>query len=424
MGSGALPAGGLSLPAAHNYIREESKARPLMGIGAENMTPLQYQWFLAIGAMAISGLAVALFSRWMIRLGDKTKEISDSTAADREIIQALRPYIAECGLPEIEIIDALISSTARRHGRNAEELNSVRIICEDLMREIMGNVYMPVGTKQAYTKRLSAYLKEEGARQKSRLATDVMREMARAEKIDRNFYRKKIIGFLGFALAATASLVSGAATLAITEVLGNSSAYVLLSAFASALVFSSVFAFTIAYASRLPLARKKRRSELAASDLEAEEEEEEGFDDEPPLKPIEYKANEPAEARIAQQAKKAANGEDAYLNWDSANVESIVPDSLGEEDFYDKATLGELLSENYSATANAKEGGLQEKPEKEAKPKKPRKKKPAAVEEEAAPSVLEMPGPEPGPEPEPEKAIEPPSEPAGNGTAAEAAEES
>lgn len=59
-----------------------------------------------------------------------------------DIIQALKPYVAERGLPEKEIVDAIIVSTARKYKVKCDELYSIRIICEELIREIVENVYV------------------------------------------------------------------------------------------------------------------------------------------------------------------------------------------------------------------------------------------------------------------------------------------
>ena len=59
-----------------------------------------------------------------------------------EVILSLKPYIADRGLPNIHIFNALISSISRKHKINIDEMYSVEIYCEELIREIISDIYV------------------------------------------------------------------------------------------------------------------------------------------------------------------------------------------------------------------------------------------------------------------------------------------
>jgi hypothetical protein len=77
--------------------------------------------------------------------------------ANNSVINALKPYIAAKGLPDVKIFEALILSTARTVGINKEDMFSVKEYCEELIREIISDVYVSNDKKQEYTNSLSEY---------------------------------------------------------------------------------------------------------------------------------------------------------------------------------------------------------------------------------------------------------------------------
>lgn len=105
---------------------------------------LQNSWVVGIGGGIISGIIVYIITNWMYKRKDNSKYLEQINRANTDIIHALKPYVAEKGLPEKEIVDAIIVSTARKYKVKSEELYSIRIICEELIREIVENVYVSV----------------------------------------------------------------------------------------------------------------------------------------------------------------------------------------------------------------------------------------------------------------------------------------
>ena len=121
-------------------------------------TFFQNQWVVSIVAGIISGVIVYFILEWALQQREHSEHLKQINTANLEIIHMLKPYIIEKGLPDIEIIDALIISTARKYNLERIELYSVHILCEELMRDIIENVYVASDKKQEYSVHLKQFL--------------------------------------------------------------------------------------------------------------------------------------------------------------------------------------------------------------------------------------------------------------------------
>ena len=139
---------------------------------------LQNQWVVGIGGGIISGIIVFFITKWLFQRKDNSKYLEQIANANLDIIRTLKPYIAEKGLPEKEIIDAIISSTARKYKVKNDELYSIRIICEELIREIIENVYVSADKKKEYSLQLKDYIQQlNTGKYKSLLVSDIQNEL-------------------------------------------------------------------------------------------------------------------------------------------------------------------------------------------------------------------------------------------------------
>lgn len=171
---------------------------------------LQNSWVVGIGGGIISGIIVYLFTNWLYKRKDNSKYLEQINRANADIIHALKPYVAEKGLPEKEIVDAIIVSTARKYQVKSEELYSIRIICEELIREIVENAYVSSEKKQEYSLQLKNYLhtlKDEKLR--SYLISDIEKEIKVTNIYKETNYRNKIATMISMML----SIMAGALTI-------------------------------------------------------------------------------------------------------------------------------------------------------------------------------------------------------------------
>ena len=115
-------------------------------------------WIVAIGGGLISGIIILLFTDW-IRSRKSSKEHSLKVlTANKQVIDILKPYVADNGLPNTEIVDAIITSTARKVGVQENELFTVQEFCQELICEITGNVYVSADKKREYSELLKNYI--------------------------------------------------------------------------------------------------------------------------------------------------------------------------------------------------------------------------------------------------------------------------
>ena len=75
---------------------------------------LQNPWVVGIGGGIVSGIIVYFITSWLYKRKDNSKYLEQISRANLDIIQALKPYVAERGLPEKEIVDAIADVSAKQ----------------------------------------------------------------------------------------------------------------------------------------------------------------------------------------------------------------------------------------------------------------------------------------------------------------------
>ncbi len=116
-------------------------------------------WFVGIVTGLISGLLVYAITNWIMKKRGKEEYYRRVSDANRDVITSLKPYISEKGLPDAEIFKAIISSTARTCSVETKDMYSISVFCEELIREIIGDVYVSSDKKKEYADELISYKK-------------------------------------------------------------------------------------------------------------------------------------------------------------------------------------------------------------------------------------------------------------------------
>lgn len=124
------------------------------------MAIFQNAWFVGISTGVISGILVFFLTKWIMDKKGKVEYIKQVNNANRSVIEALKPYIADKGLPDIKIFEALISSTARAFCIEEKDMFAISVYCEELIKEIISDVYVSNEKKEEYTSSLAEYIKE------------------------------------------------------------------------------------------------------------------------------------------------------------------------------------------------------------------------------------------------------------------------
>lgn len=115
-------------------------------------------WTITIVGGAISTIIASVVSGIIFNKKDKLEYLRQVDFANKEVINKLKVYIADRELPNKDIIYALISSVSRKYKVRKESMFSVTIFCEELVMEIIDNVYIPLDKKDDYTTKLAEYI--------------------------------------------------------------------------------------------------------------------------------------------------------------------------------------------------------------------------------------------------------------------------
>lgn len=115
-------------------------------------------WFVGISTGIISGLLVYLLTNFIIKKKGKKEYFKQVNVANQSIIDNLKPYVSEQGLPNILIFNSLVVSTARKYSVKVEDMYSVKDFCEELIREIISDVYVSSDKKRQYSDSLVSYM--------------------------------------------------------------------------------------------------------------------------------------------------------------------------------------------------------------------------------------------------------------------------
>ena len=143
-------------------------------------------WTIGIGTGIVSGVCV-LFITWLIstRKGNSIR-LQRINATNAEIVKILMPYVADNGLPDISVVNAILASVARRNNVSVEDLFSARIYCEDLIREIVSDTFVSSELKKKYVGELANFVgninEGENEQVDKKVASSLIAEETRIEK--------------------------------------------------------------------------------------------------------------------------------------------------------------------------------------------------------------------------------------------------
>ncbi|WP_166258701.1 hypothetical protein [Marinobacter salicampi] len=162
---------------------------------------LDNPWFVGIGGGILSGLVVALVTRFLFSKRDNREYQQKVAAANREVVYALRPGISEGETPSKAVLSSLMNATARKHRINKEDAFSAKEIAEELIKDIMDSNFISAETKKLYCENLAHLVQEET--NLSELKENV--ELKDNRAID---YRQKLVLQMSVLLGVTVSMMT------------------------------------------------------------------------------------------------------------------------------------------------------------------------------------------------------------------------
>lgn len=113
-------------------------------------------WVVSI----ISGIIVFILTNALIMLQNRRKHKKQIIDANLMVLNCLRGYVVDNGLPENEIIEAIKHSVMRKYHVKYENIFSTISLYEELITDIIGNIYISNENKIKYINMLQDYLKQ------------------------------------------------------------------------------------------------------------------------------------------------------------------------------------------------------------------------------------------------------------------------
>lgn len=110
-------------------------------------------WIVGI----LSGILSGLGTQFILSRFNSYRKLKQMLEANKVLIEILKPYIAENGLPSKSVVKSLIESIARKYNIKRENMYSIDDICEELIREVMEDIYLPIENKYEYIEQLQIY---------------------------------------------------------------------------------------------------------------------------------------------------------------------------------------------------------------------------------------------------------------------------
>ena len=109
---------------------------------------LNNSWVAGIGTGLLSGLLVTWITNRLLSGRSDRELASNISAANREILYTLRNEVSESEMTGLEVVEALINATARKHLIEVRQLLNPKQVCEELIKEVMDSSFISSPTKK------------------------------------------------------------------------------------------------------------------------------------------------------------------------------------------------------------------------------------------------------------------------------------
>ncbi|EUB41600.1 MULTISPECIES: hypothetical protein [Fusobacterium] len=113
---------------------------------------LSNNWFIGIASGIISYIVIVCITKFLNE--------ENINKANNEILDILKPYVIDIGLPEIDIVLSLIEAISRKYKIQPSKMYPIRILCDELIKEITESIYITSKKKNEYNQQLIQYKKE------------------------------------------------------------------------------------------------------------------------------------------------------------------------------------------------------------------------------------------------------------------------
>ena len=205
-------------------------------------------WIVGIIGGIISGLFVFFVTNFLVNKVSKKEYFNQVNQANQELVSLLIVSVSEGELPSLTILQSLSASVSRKYKVKHQDVNSVKDILEDLIREIFDTNFISVENKIEVSEKLEKRIIEYERNKQ----VNVEGEATTPDDIDTRI-TKKI--FFAFTVLTTAAMMT-----AFTSVLKGAKVDVEMSYFII-LVSLGTFIGVVTYGLVFIFTKRKREME-------------------------------------------------------------------------------------------------------------------------------------------------------------------
>lgn len=167
-------------------------------------TIIKNPWIVGIITGVISGVIIYISTNLLAKKLGKEEYYKRVDVANKSVLALLKSFIAEQGLPNIVVFKAIINATANDNSIKVDDMYSIKLFCEETVRDILADAYISSEQRKNYSNMLSNYITdfEEGM-----CDNDVMESENRIVVLSK-LYRKRLSIFIASAFSILTMLMS------------------------------------------------------------------------------------------------------------------------------------------------------------------------------------------------------------------------
>ena len=190
----------------------------------------QNTWVVAIIGGIISGIIVYIITNFVKDRKQKIDYERSINMANIDVLNAIRPYIANSAVPDSKQLQAIINSVSRRYNIKSDDMENVQMFYEDLVYEFVSNPYISDEAKKKNVEVFMKYIED---------LRDVEKESEVAEK---NIVPSipRIFDSISTILGIISAIITMGSTLIVTSFDNNAILVVLIACVTTIIFMTSV----------------------------------------------------------------------------------------------------------------------------------------------------------------------------------------
>jgi hypothetical protein len=112
-------------------------------------------WLVGIASSLMAGILLSLISWFLLSKRRRHERAQLVMAANREVMYAIRPGIAEGHIPSADVLEAMASATARKYTLERADLFGPAELSDELVKEVMDSSFLSSSQKDSYCAKLT-----------------------------------------------------------------------------------------------------------------------------------------------------------------------------------------------------------------------------------------------------------------------------